>query len=536
MKIAVEGCCHGELDNIYAALLRLQEIDNVKIDLLICCGDFQAVRDQRDMGCLTVPPKYRAMQDFHKYYTGQKKAPILTIFVGGNHEAPNYLRDLYYGGWVAPNIFYLGHSGVVKFGPLRIGGISGIFKYHDYHKGHFEIAPFNEESSRSAYHVREFEVLKLCELRESLDIFISHDWPKGVWRYGDYEAMLKKKDHNGGLRADIESNRLGNPGGEQVLRKVKPSFWFSAHLHCKFTAIVPHKDGSFTRFLALDKCLPNRDFLQILDIDKESPSMMRSAGDDSTNVGGDSSDGEAIPHKYTIDFDPEWLAIVKVNQRNISYSNEVKRPLVVAPSAATKELVVELLRNKVGGHQVYKPIPLEQSDAEPEFSEVKMKNYSVAELKALFDKRGLQFDGSLSKAALQDLLLQNVGADASAAAASKPAGQHGNDEVDELDEDLTEERFSWPQNFAATRKNPLDQRRYILDLLQLDDDWPHQWGGADEHANATYCPPVAGQKRKVGNHNGQGQEEIVDNDHLDLDEDVVPSKTSGNDEEIELDI
>ena len=69
MKIAVEGCCHGELDNIYAALLQLQEIDNIKIDLLICCGDFQAVRDQRDMTCLTVPPKYRQMQDFHKYYT-----------------------------------------------------------------------------------------------------------------------------------------------------------------------------------------------------------------------------------------------------------------------------------------------------------------------------------------------------------------------------------------------------------------------------------------------------------------------------------
>lgn len=47
--------------------------------------------------------------------------------VGGNHEASNYLWELYYGGWVAPNIYYLGHAGVVWFGGIRIGGLSGIF-------------------------------------------------------------------------------------------------------------------------------------------------------------------------------------------------------------------------------------------------------------------------------------------------------------------------------------------------------------------------------------------------------------------------
>lgn len=41
MKIAVEGCMHGDLDNVYATLLHLQEIEKTKIDLLICCGDFQ---------------------------------------------------------------------------------------------------------------------------------------------------------------------------------------------------------------------------------------------------------------------------------------------------------------------------------------------------------------------------------------------------------------------------------------------------------------------------------------------------------------
>jgi lariat debranching enzyme len=60
----------------------------------------------------------------------------LTIFIGGNHEASNYLRDLYYGGFVAENIYFLGYSGVVDLSKggetVRIGGVSGIVKHYSY--------------------------------------------------------------------------------------------------------------------------------------------------------------------------------------------------------------------------------------------------------------------------------------------------------------------------------------------------------------------------------------------------------------------
>lgn len=32
---------HGELDNVYSTIKYLEEVENTKIDLLICCGDFQ---------------------------------------------------------------------------------------------------------------------------------------------------------------------------------------------------------------------------------------------------------------------------------------------------------------------------------------------------------------------------------------------------------------------------------------------------------------------------------------------------------------
>ena len=89
----------------------------------------------------------------------------LTPPVGGNHEAVNHLWELYHGGWAAPNIRFLGHAGVIRFGGLRIGGLSGIFKPHHYRCGHFEAPPYSDSTVRSAYHVRELEVYRLLKVR-----------------------------------------------------------------------------------------------------------------------------------------------------------------------------------------------------------------------------------------------------------------------------------------------------------------------------------------------------------------------------------
>ncbi|XP_039844605.1 uncharacterized protein LOC120704320 isoform X2 [Panicum virgatum] len=41
MQIAVDGCMHGELDIVYDMLCTLEEAEGIKIDLLLCYGDFQ---------------------------------------------------------------------------------------------------------------------------------------------------------------------------------------------------------------------------------------------------------------------------------------------------------------------------------------------------------------------------------------------------------------------------------------------------------------------------------------------------------------
>ncbi|KAI3619282.1 hypothetical protein WG66_012648 [Moniliophthora roreri] len=303
---------------------------------------------------MAVPDKYKELQTFFKYYTGAKRAPILTIVIGGNHEASNYMWELYHGGWLAPNIYYLGHAGCVQFNGLRIAGASGIFKGYNFSKGYFERLPYDKEALRSVYHIREFNVRKLS-LLSSPSIFLSHDWPVGIDQYGDFQALIRAKSH---FRQEINEGRLGSPPLMGLLRTLKPEWWFSAHLHCRFEATVVHEgeansgltqsappaaanpdeitieddfdgDGnnatkpepapqptvstnpdeialedeiedvaipsapmppSVTRFLALDKCLPKRKFLEVIDISIE-----------------DTYTGQ----RDELLFDPEWLAITR---------------------------------------------------------------------------------------------------------------------------------------------------------------------------------------------------------------------------------
>jgi lariat debranching enzyme len=53
----------------------------------------QAMRSLPDLEAMACPPKYRALGQFHNYYAQRKKAPYLTIVIGGNHEASGYMWE-----------------------------------------------------------------------------------------------------------------------------------------------------------------------------------------------------------------------------------------------------------------------------------------------------------------------------------------------------------------------------------------------------------------------------------------------------------
>lgn len=333
--------------------------------------------------------KYREIGDFHDYYSGARTAPYPTIFIGGNHEASNYLWELYYGGWVAPNIYYMGAANVIRFGPLRIVGMSGIWKGYNYKKPHHERLPYSNDDIKSIYHIRELDVRKLLQIRTQTDIGISHDWPRAIEWHGDHRTLFRKKDM---FESESKAGTLGSAAAKYVMERLRPAWWFAAHMHIKFSAVVTHEqnpaaaphpihpngstegdvkrvqndeeidldldmeDGppvattddahtnpsgsgvpnsgggvvpesirsqlpaSFqhistppdkqpdpmpraiknrnTRFLALDKCLPHRQFLQLLELGPIS------------DVAGSAVASEI--NGYTLRYDKEWLAITRV--------------------------------------------------------------------------------------------------------------------------------------------------------------------------------------------------------------------------------
>ena len=117
------------------------------------------------------------------------------------------------------------------------------------------------------------------------------------------------------------------------MKQLQPSYWFAAHLHVKFAAIIPHTQEEVehpvttstihcatastrtTKFLALDKVLPGRPFLQIMNIPTS----------------------RAVPSASlkVLEFDPEWLAILRRTHNLLSvHSGEVIMPEELLPPSA----------------------------------------------------------------------------------------------------------------------------------------------------------------------------------------------------------
>ena len=80
-------------------------------------------------------------------------------------------------------------------------------------------------------------LLSQLQLEKQVDIFLSHDWPRGIYKYGDVNSLLRKKKF---LREEVENESLGSPPAEELLHYLQPAYWFSAHLHVKFAAMVKH--------------------------------------------------------------------------------------------------------------------------------------------------------------------------------------------------------------------------------------------------------------------------------------------------------
>ena len=128
-----------------------------------------------------------------------------------------------------------------KSPPRMPGGVSGIFKPYDYARPYYERPPYNDGTLKSVFHVRQFDYVRLAMTTPAYDLFVSHDWPQGIARYGDMEHLFRNKPY---LRDEVLTDTLGSPPSGHLLHHLRPRYWFSAHLHVKFTAVVRHDTGA----------------------------------------------------------------------------------------------------------------------------------------------------------------------------------------------------------------------------------------------------------------------------------------------------
>jgi len=277
--------------------------------------------------------------------------------------------------------------------------------------------PYDRNSERTIYHTREFSIRRLSLLPKP-QIFMSHDWPVDITSFGtshptpqlSLQSLLRFKPF---WKNDIQNGKLGSQPSMGLLRRLKPDWWFSAHMHARWDALVIHEpDGTVsqpgvqraaalqpeaqrnpdeivideddddvapaanapaaeaeparnpdeivmdeeesevavppeppkaattTKFLALDKCLPKRQFLEVIDITPpptdSDPTIQPTTGS------SPSTPTKSGRQRLTFSYDPHWLAITRAFQPYLSTGrNQIPFPATEEEAMALVEKELE---------------------------------------------------------------------------------------------------------------------------------------------------------------------------------------------------
>jgi len=139
MLVCGAGDVHGNLDQLYALVERMEEELGRRVDLVVQVGDLGVWPDPSRVDRAT--RAHDGPGEFHRWWRSGGAAPRPTIFVPGNHEDFQFLLDCE-SREVLPDLFFLPWGEVTSFEVrsqrLRIGGIGGCFSPTAYVREHPE--------------------------------------------------------------------------------------------------------------------------------------------------------------------------------------------------------------------------------------------------------------------------------------------------------------------------------------------------------------------------------------------------------------
>jgi lariat debranching enzyme len=227
IAFAVAGDIHGDHRALIAVLEGWIEAAGQPLAFVLQVGDFEPIRDERDLQSVAGPPARRKLGDFHEVVAGRLRYPAEVIFVGGNHEPYGWLEAFPAGGELLPGITYLGRAGRVERAGLRIAGLSGILSLKRYGQPIPADWLARRGTLKEPTYFRESEFERLLASGPA-DILLTHDWPSGM--AGPY----------------------GNTQSRVLLQTLRPRYHFAGHIHRPLRKTVTHPDGTTTEFVALN--------------------------------------------------------------------------------------------------------------------------------------------------------------------------------------------------------------------------------------------------------------------------------------------
>ena len=161
VKVFVTGCLHGSWDLLLDTVEDLIK-NGTKIELILVSGDTQTFRKEEDMLSFAAPQKYHIMGSFYKIANGERKAPCPIILISGNHEAMDLIFQLPFGGYIAPNVYYMGRGCQLQVGDILISGLSGLYKSNEYYNPVNESFPLRSVADiHTAISIRAFTEFQL---------------------------------------------------------------------------------------------------------------------------------------------------------------------------------------------------------------------------------------------------------------------------------------------------------------------------------------------------------------------------------------
>jgi len=246
-KVLFVGDIHGEFNRL------VEPQQKHEPDLCFQVGDLEPVRDEEDLRELTGPAKYNEIRDFPDYYSGDKKIPCKTYFIGGNHEPWSYLHqhnpNCGNDSELIANLNYLGRAGVTEIQRLTVAYLTGVYGETSYDVTSDKRVEFargmNWKKNKRLGHFRKDEIARIVKQAKDreINILLTHCWPSP-------DELQNPPDW-------YSRNNYGIEVIGEIVELIKPRYHVAGHIHSSYEGVYKKTD---TRFIGLEKAPHQNDF------------------------------------------------------------------------------------------------------------------------------------------------------------------------------------------------------------------------------------------------------------------------------------